>query len=193
MKPISAIPLTLPPYLALRLPAEQTDAITSVGNTALLEQPLLALIASRACPARAFIETLELVPGWAGQGAQTGRVLISGFHSPLEQQVLQSLLRRKGRAVKVLACGIPAGIGYRPTGPAEEAETEALAQNRLLVLTPFAPAITRPTRETAMQRNQFALALAAEVCAPHIEDGSPLTGMLAERLAPLPPHPHAEP
>ena len=32
-----------------------------------------------------------------------GSVIVSGFHSPLEQQVLRSAFRRSGRAVKVLA------------------------------------------------------------------------------------------
>lgn len=32
-----------------------------------------------------------------------GRAIVSGFHSPLAQQVLRSVLRRSGRAVKMLA------------------------------------------------------------------------------------------
>ena len=43
--------------------------------------------------------------------------IASGFHSPLEQQGLRSMLRRKGRVVKVLARGM---CDYQPT--AEERE-----------------------------------------------------------------------
>lgn len=39
------------------------------------------------------------MPEWV----KAGRVIVSGFHSPLEQQVLHSVLRRTGRVVKVLA------------------------------------------------------------------------------------------
>ena len=54
--------------------------------------------------------------------------IVSGFHSPLEQQVLRSVLRRKGRVVKVPAHGISE---YRPTAE----EREPVAAGRMLVIT----------------------------------------------------------
>lgn len=126
-----------------------------VGNIGLLAEPLLGLISSRECPGHVLVETLERVPAWVAEG----RVLVSGFHSPLEQQVLRSLLRRDGRAVKVLARGMSR---YRPS-PDERA---ALAAARLLVLTAFAPAVQRITRDNALARNRLVAALAMELCVP---------------------------
>ena len=162
------IPL-LPPHLVLRVSADTADQIAGVGNVSLLAEPLLGFIASRECPGHILIETLERVPQWV----QQGRVLVSGFHSPLEQQVLRSLLRRQGRAVKILARGLIAGRDYRPSGE----ERDPLNQGRLLILSALPPEAQRTTRETALKRNHLVLQLAAEVCAPHITPDSPLHGM----------------
>ncbi|MGH8477913.1 MAG: DNA-processing protein DprA [Methylococcales bacterium] len=118
-------------------------------------------------PAKPCFETLDRVPEWV----KAGRVVVSGFHSPLEQQVLRSLLRRQGRAVKVLARGM---TDYRP----EPQEREPLVSGRLLVLTPFPPESRRTTRETALARNRLVLALAADRVIPYVAESSPLAALL---------------
>lgn len=138
-----------------------------VGNSALLGAPLLGLITSRECPGHVLLETLERVPQWV----QAGRVIVSGFHSPLEQQVLRSVLRRKGRVVKVLARGM---TDYRPAPD----EREPLVAGRMLVVTACPPSVMRTTRETALTRNRLVLALAAEIAVPYIAKGSPLAVLL---------------
>jgi len=160
MKPASIV---LPPHCAQRVEPETAARLVGMGAASLLAGPLLGFIASRECPGHVLIETLDRVPQWA----QTGRVIISGFHSPLEQQVLRSMLRRKGRVVKVLARGM---TGYRPTLD----EREPLAASRMLVITACPPQTRRTTRETALARNRLVQALAPEVCIPHIASGSPL-------------------
>lgn len=142
----------------------------SVGNVALLDEPLLGLIASRECPGHVLIETLDCVPEWV----RAGRVVVSGFHSPLEQQVLRSLLRRTGRVVKVLARGM---TEYRP----QPEEREPLAASRMLVITACPPEVRRTTRETALARNRLVLGLATEIVAPHLTADSPLATLLIER------------
>lgn len=140
----------------------------TVGNTDLL--PLLGLVSSRECPGHVLLETLDHVPEWIA----AGRVIVSGFHSPLEQQVLRSVLRRRGRVVKVLARGM---TDYRPTAE----EREPLAAGRMLVITACPPEVRRTTRETALARNRLMLALASEIVTPYVADGSPLAALLNER------------
>ncbi len=164
MKP-AVIPLL--PHLAPRIAADLAARLIGIGNPALLAEPLLGFIASRQCPGHVFIETLERVPQWA----KAGRVLVSGFHSPLEQQVLRSLLRRQGRAVKVLARGM---TDYRP----QPEECEPLAAGRMLVITACPPEVRRTTRETALARNRLVLALASETVASCVAAGSPLAALL---------------
>jgi hypothetical protein len=84
--------LTPPPPLARRLDPGLAARLVGVGKAALLAEPLLGFIASRACPANVPIETLDFVPRWVAADC----ALISGFHSPLERQVPKSLLRRQG-------------------------------------------------------------------------------------------------
>lgn len=168
MKPA---PVALPPHCAQCVGPEFAPQIFGVGETALLAEPLLAVIASRECPGHVLLETLARVPEWV----KTGRVIVSGFHSPLEQQVLRSMLRRKGRVVKVLARGMS---DYRPAAE----EHEPLAAGRMLVITACPPEARRTSRETALARNRLVLALASEVVAPYVADGSPLAALLDESV-----------
>lgn len=166
---MKSAPITLPAPYAQRVGAQLATRIVGAGETALLVEQLLGLIASRECPGHVLLETLDRVPEWA----KAGRVIVSGFHSPLEQQVLRSLLRRNGRVVKVLARGM---TDYRPTPE----EREPLAASRMLVITACPPDVLRTTRETALARNRLVLALATEIVVPHIAAGSPLAALLSE-------------
>lgn len=166
MKPV---PVVLPPVCAQRVGSELAARIVGAGDTALLTEPLLGLIASRECPGHVLLETLDRVPEWV----QAGWVIVSGFHSPLEQQVLRSLLRRQGRAVKVLARGVS---DYRPTAE----EREPLAAGRMLVITACRPEVRRITRETALARNRLILDLASEIVVPYVASDSPLATLIAQ-------------
>jgi predicted Rossmann fold nucleotide-binding protein DprA/Smf involved in DNA uptake len=159
--------------LEMRLCDDVAGPLHGVGSESLLNEPLLGFIASRECPGHILIETLDRVPQWV----RSGRVIISGFHSPLEQQVLISLLRRDGRAVKVLARGLGVS-GYRPTPE----EREPLAAGRLLVMSAFPTSLTRTTRESSLARNRLVLALAQELCIPYLSLNSPLR-KLDQRIA----------
>ncbi|UZR28508.1 hypothetical protein [Methylococcus mesophilus] len=72
----------------------------------LLAEALFGLIASCECPGHVLLETLDRVSEWG----TVGRVIVSGFHLPLEQQVLCSMSRRKGCVVEVLACNRPVRV-----------------------------------------------------------------------------------
>jgi predicted Rossmann fold nucleotide-binding protein DprA/Smf involved in DNA uptake len=168
-------PITLPALCAQRVGPELTARMVGAGETALLDEPLLGLIASRECPGHVLLETLDRVPEWV----KAGRVIVSGFHSPLEQQVLRSLLRRKGRAVKVLARGFGGqSADYRPTPE----EREPLTSGRMLVISAFAPSVARTTRASALTRNRLVLALATEIVVPHVAVGSPLAALLGDSM-----------
>ena len=70
-------------------------AVTGLGHQALLGVRMTAFFASRQCPGTAIRVATE----WALQQAKTRQVVISGFHSPLEQSVLQLLLVARSPAV----------------------------------------------------------------------------------------------
>lgn len=162
-------PVTLPAHCAQRAGIEVATRIVGAGETALLAERLLGLLASRECPGHVLLDTLDRVPEWVA----AGRVVVSGFHSPLEQQVLRSVLRRRGRVVKVLARGM---TNYRPTAE----EREPLGAGRMLVITACPPETRRTTRATALLRNRLVLALADEKIVPHATPGGELAALLAE-------------
>ena len=165
--------ISLPARCAQRVRPEFAVRIVGIGDTVLLDEPLLALVSSRECTGHVLLETLDRVPEWV----KAGRVIVSGFHSPLEQQVPRSVLRRKaGRVVRVLARGMS---DYRPSSE----EREPLATGRLLVITACPPDVRRTTRETALARNRLVLTLASEVVVPYVAEGSPLAVLLRERNA----------
>lgn len=166
---LTATPIALPEHAsdAQGIPADRH--FHAIGNAALLTESLLGLLSSRECPGNVLLETLDRIPEWV----RTGRVIVSGFHSPLEQQVLRSVLRRKGRVVKVLARGMSA---YRP----RPEEWEPLTEGRMLLLSACPPETRRTTRQTSLLRNRLVLALANEMVIPFAADGSPLATLLAE-------------
>ena len=163
--------INLPALCALPVGPELAARIVGFGKTALLDKPLLGLIASRECPGNVLLETLERVPQWV----KAGRVIVSGFHSPLEQQVLRSLLRRNGLAIKVLARCFSAS-GYRLA----KEEQDAFANGRLLIISAFGADTPRVTRVSAIKRNELVIALSTEVMTPFISKGSPLEELLAK-------------
>jgi predicted Rossmann fold nucleotide-binding protein DprA/Smf involved in DNA uptake len=144
--------------------------IIVVGETSLINKPLLGLIASRECPGEILLATLERVPQWV----KSGRVILSGFHSPLEQQVLRSLLRRNGYLIKGLARCFSAS-GYR----LGKQEQDAYANGRLLIISAFGADTPRVTRMSAINRNELVISLSSELVTPFISKGSPLEELLA--------------
>lgn|GEM_PF-758148 len=83
-----------------------------IGNISILEQPKTAFLCSRRVPADAVLKCYD----WAIQMREAGRCVISGFHSPLEKDVLHYLLKGKQPVIMALARGLkktwePEGAG----------------------------------------------------------------------------------
>ena len=68
------------------------------GNKDLLDRELVAFFASR----KATPHDTQLALQWAESICQTDKVVISGFHSPLEKEILNFLLERKHPVVIAL-------------------------------------------------------------------------------------------
>lgn len=68
------------------------------GNKGLLDRYLVAFFASRTSPP----EALGLALRWAHEISQTDKIVISGFHSPIERAVLDVLFSHRCSVVVVL-------------------------------------------------------------------------------------------
>ena len=145
------------------------------GDPTLLNRPLTALFCSVKCPGKLILETYDLARRFRREGV----AVVSGFHSPMEQECLRILLRGGGGpAVWCLARGMLKRI---PTQPADA--RRAVAAGRLALVTPFPAAVRRSTRETAVRRNHLVAALAREVVIAHAAPGSKMEALARTLLA----------
>jgi hypothetical protein len=98
-------------------------------------------------------------------------VIVSGLHSPLEQQLLRSVRQPLGHAIKVLGHGMS---DCRP--PTDEIDT--LAIGGTLVFTVCPHGLRHTTRATPPAQNQLVMALADETVVPHVTEGGLLAALV---------------
>ena len=134
--------------------------ISAMGNLDLLGKEALALFCSVKCPGDLVLKTYDLAQSLREKGATT----IGGFHSPMEQECLNILLRSSN---PVIVC--PARSLERMRMSAEY--KRLLADGRLLFLSPFSESQRRATVEMALHRNLFVAALANRIFISYAELG----------------------
>jgi predicted Rossmann fold nucleotide-binding protein DprA/Smf involved in DNA uptake len=152
--------------------AFECETIHGIGNHDILRSRRLGLICSVQCPGSVVIKTFDAIR----ELRDAEVVVIGGFHSPMEQECLEFLLRG---AQPVIIC--PArGIGRMrlPAG-----WREAIATGRLLLLSPFADEATNTTTAQAEFRNEFVAALSAAVLIPHASPGGKAEALARRALA----------
>src|SRR3990170_8887096 len=80
-------PATLIRYLGDKAP----DALWALGNLDLLRQRAMALFCSVKCPGDLILKTYNLAQGLRNEGV----AVMGGFHSPMEKECFELLLRGK--------------------------------------------------------------------------------------------------
>lgn len=129
-----------------------------IGSAALLSRPLLGLFCSSRCPGRAIIATYDLATAIAKQH-QIG--VVSGFHSPVEQECLRVLLCG---VAPVVVCSALRQAGERlPKG-----FQEPMSAGRLTVVSGISQ---RTTRYSSAERNRTVAKLARVLFFAHINPG----------------------
>ena len=149
-----------PNILVKRLGKDAPERLWASGRLDLIHIPKTALFCSNRCPGDAILKAMDQAQKWRDQG----RCVISGFHSPIEKECLQILLR--GRQT-IIIC------------PARSIETmripknwkPAIEEGRLLLLSMFPTANRRMTSSLTKQRNQMVAALADEIYVAHLDSG----------------------
>lgn len=147
-----------------------------MGNVALLEERKTALFSSAKCPGDAILHAHDRATAWRDEG----RCVVSGFHSPVEQDCLRILLRGKQPVIVCPARAIPRRI------PADW--QRALDGKRLLIVSPFGFHEKRISAALAERRNEFVASLAEEAWFAHIAPGGSmerLSRILAAKGIPL--------
>jgi predicted Rossmann fold nucleotide-binding protein DprA/Smf involved in DNA uptake len=137
-----------------------------IGNEELLKLRKTAFLCSRKVPASTVLKSYD----WAIGQREAGTCIISGFHSTIEKDVLQYLLKGKQPIIVVLARGLK-----QQTEPVFK---KAMEEGRLLFVTPFKAGITRVTSKTALTRNQLMIELADEITVGYSSPGGQLEKLL---------------
>ena len=150
-----------PASLAARMGSTAPPALQALGPVALLARRKTALFCSARTPGDAILRAHDTARRLRDEGA----TVISGFHSPIEQECLRILLRGEQ---PIILCPARAIAGMRV--PAEC--RTAFDAGRVLFLSPFIHAPKRVTRDAAGRRNEMVAALADQVFIAHIAAGS---------------------
>ncbi len=138
-----------PPGLKTCIAFKTAPTLNAIGNFSLLQKQTIALFCSIKCPGDLILKTYDLA-----QALRVAEIpVISGFHSPIEQDCLKILLRS---TQPIIHC--PARSLHKMSLSPEQ--KQAMVENRLLLISPFSASYPRATAELAEKRNEMVGAIA---------------------------------
>jgi predicted Rossmann fold nucleotide-binding protein DprA/Smf involved in DNA uptake len=162
----SAYPVALTNCIAFKSP----PTLSAIGNLSLIQKPAIALFCSIKCPGDLILKTYDLA-----QALRDAEIpVISGFHTPIEQDCLKILLRG---TQPIIYC--PARSIHNIRFSSEQ--KQAIGENRLLLISPFSASYPRATTELAEKRNEMIGAIAHTIFIAYAAPNSK-TLALAQRL-----------
>lgn len=124
----------------------------TLGNTSLLERKKIGYFASGTIASLSVLPTLD----WATEVAKREDVaIVCGFHSKMEREVLDILLRGRCGIICVLARPIYKVI--------PEKYRDAFAQNRVLFISHNTAKSTMTSRYLCHQRNEYIASISDEL------------------------------
>jgi len=150
-------PASLKKYLSDNAP----ETIAAIGDPHILQNKTLAVFSSKKCPGSLIIKTYDFMKELRGSGI----TIVSGFHSPMERECLNILLRGKQ---PVVICPARSIEGMR----IKSEYKKPLEEGRLLFLSPFDVKQNRISSERADKRNHFVAAISDELLVPYAEPDS---------------------
>ncbi|MEW6380494.1 MAG: DNA-processing protein DprA [bacterium] len=149
-----------PKILTERMGTEAPLTIAVLGNPTILLLHRMGLLCSVRCPGSIVLKTFDAIR----ELRDAGVVIAGGFHSPMERECLDLLLRG---SQPIILCPARSLIGLH----IGQSSRQALENGRLLVLSMFGPEIRRTTSAQAAKRNELIAALADIVFIPHASSG----------------------
>jgi len=161
-------PASLKTCLNGRAPA----SLTAIGDLDLLRRRTLGLFCSMKCPGGLILRAHDL----AQDLRRPDLTVLSGFHTPVEREMLETFLR--GRQ-PVIVCPARSVEGMR----IRKEYLEPLRENRLLLLSPFPEKRRRIDASASIVRNRVVAALADAVLVVHAEPGGKAEQVCREALA----------
>jgi len=133
----------------------------AIGNLGILEKDIFGILCSRKCPGEIILRAYDLAVALRERGVS----VVGGFHTPMEKEILDLLLKGQQPIVICPARGI-AGMRIPSSWK------RSLSEGRLLILSPFPPQHDRQTIELADRRNRLLAHITDTLLIIHAEPGS---------------------
>jgi predicted Rossmann fold nucleotide-binding protein DprA/Smf involved in DNA uptake len=143
----------------------------ALGNLEILHTRLLGFFCTTRCPGNVILRTYDLAQALRAASLS----VIGGFHTPMEKECLDLLLR--GTQPLVIC---PARSIERMRLPV--AWRRSMQENRMLILSPFGAQHRRVTAELAEQRNRLVATLADDIFVAHAPAGSKTVQLCVELI-----------
>lgn len=134
--------------------------VCGLGDHSIFGDPSLGLICSVQCPGSIVIKTFDAIR----ELRNAGIIIAGGFHSPMEMECLDFLLRGQQPVIVVVAKGLSRPRLSKPW-------RQAVNASRMLVLSPFASDVRRTTKATSQIRNEFVASFTTAILIPHASPG----------------------
>lgn len=153
---INSVDTDYPSQLARHRLVMEWKNLHGMGNRNILYNPCLGLICSVQCPGSVIIKTFDAIR----ELRDANVVVAGGFHSPMEKECLDFLLRGRQPVIVCPAKHVSRqrlSSGFRA----------ALESGRLLLISPFSEKVKLTTRRSALKRNEFIAAMSAAVLVLH--------------------------
>jgi len=149
-----------PPMLEARLGDSPPTRVAAIGDLGMLGRALVGFFCSRRCPGDLILRAYD----WARDVRGGDAAVISGFHSIIEKDCLDILLRGTCPIIICPARGID-----RMRIPRDW--RKPIGEGRLLLLSSFPASAKRATATTCDQRNRFVAQLADEIIFAYADPG----------------------
>ena len=135
------------------------------GNKLILDNYKIGFLCSRKVPANIILKTYD----WAIEQRDKGVCVVSGFHSKIERDVFEILLKGKQPIILILARGMK--------NRWESSIKEELKKDRLLIISPFHAKVKRITSDTSLKRNKTIIEISDKVYISFASEGGRLESL----------------
>lgn len=149
-----------PVNLKTNLINPSSEKIYTLGDPLILQQKKISFFCSVKCPGEIILQVYDFIKNLIKKDV----AVIGGFHSPIEQECLHILSRKK---TPVIICPARALQGMR----IKKEFKEPIDEGRMLLLSPFHEKHNRMSMKNSSVRNYFVAAVADAIffayAAPH--------------------------
>lgn len=148
----------------------KTYKIRYIGDKSIVKRYTIGFLSSSKISYEQSVKCKE----WVLQKIKNNEVIICGNLNSIEREIVNILLDSKQLFILVLANGFKSNIN--------EKISQAINENRILILTPFEEEVVAYTKETAHIRNRLIIKLSKELYVGTVSKGGNLDKLLQEEI-----------